>query len=96
MDAVAAIFRDKVRTLVPLIEEANMPFNSLGDFVNPAQPYHYDNLVKNIGEDNSVFIDNVYVSKPAGLSFAQQANINPDVFSLIIDFELSQFRYPRQ
>jgi hypothetical protein len=95
MDAVAAIFRDKVRTLVPLIEENNMPFNSLGDFANTNTPYNYDALVQGTKEENTVFIENVFITKVSGLSFSQKANVNPDVFSMIVDFELTQIRHPR-
>jgi hypothetical protein len=96
MDAVASIFRDKARTLIPMIEENNMPFNSLGDFVNIYNPYNYNNLTKNITEINSLFVSEVHVSKVSGLSFSSKANVNPDIFSMIVDFELSQLRYPRQ
>lgn len=95
LDAVASIFRDRGKTFVGLIDEASMPFNSLGDFNNSAQPYNYHTLVQNIKEIDSVFIENVFISKVSGLSFTQKANVNPDVFSMIIDFELQAIRVPR-
>ena len=43
IDAVGSILRDKVRTFIPLIPEANMPFNALGDYRNNVQ-YNYTGL----------------------------------------------------
>jgi hypothetical protein len=97
MDAVASIFRDRAKTMIPIILEANMPFNSLGDFTNPAAPYNYTNLTQNQQTNqNTIFLENVTITKISGLSFASKANLNPDVFSMIIDFELNTLRYPRQ
>ena len=95
MDAIASLFRDKEKTLVPMILENNMPFNSLGDFANTNNPYNYKILTQSITGVDSLFIDNVFTTKISGLSFSQKNNLNPDVFSMIIDFELSQVRNPR-
>jgi hypothetical protein len=95
MDAVASIFRDRAKTIIPLIEEARMPFNSLGDYVNVAAPYSYTALAQGTAQNSSIFLDKVFVSKIGGLSFAQKSNSNPDVFSMFIDFELNEFRHPR-
>ena len=91
LDAVASIFRDKAKTIVPLIPEIAMPFDTLGDFSANVQ-YNYDALSANRGY---TFIENVYMSKVGGLSYASKANVNPDVFSMIVDFELQEIRYPR-
>ena len=94
IDAVGSIFRDKVRSFVPLIPAANMPFNTLGDFTNNQQ-YNYTGLVDDYSK-TGVFIDNVYTSKVGGVTYTQKTNINPDVFSMIIDFEISDIRTPRK
>jgi len=94
IDAVGSIFRDKVRSFVPLIPAANMPFNTLGDFTNNQQ-YNYTGLVDDYSK-TGVFIDNVYTSKVGGVTYTQKTNINPDVFSMIIDFEISDIRTPRR
>jgi hypothetical protein len=91
LDAVASIFRDRCKTPLPLIPESEMPFDVLGDFSANTQ-YNYETLSVN---REYTFIENVYMSKIGGLSYAQKANINPEVFSMIIDFELQQPRYPR-
>ncbi len=95
LDAVASIFRDRAKTRIPLITETRMPFNSLGDFVNVNIPYNYVNLSNGTPKDSFIFLDKVFISKISGLSFAQKSNQNPEVFSMIIDFELNMFRYPR-
>lgn len=94
LDAVSSVFRDTSKTFVPLIEEANMPYNSLGDLKNGVV-YNFDSLTSNLAESGRIFVDNVYVSKIGGLSFAQKTNLNPDVFSLIMDFELEHIRTSR-
>ena len=95
LDAVSSIFRDTNKTFVPLVKEEDMPFDSLGDFKGGVA-YNFDTLTSNIPETGRIFIDNVYTTKVGGLSFAQKTNINPSVFSLIIDFELEHLRNPRQ
>ena len=93
LDAVSSIFRDRVRTFVPLIPAADMPFNALGDFKDNQQ-YNYTGLADTTSK-TGVFIDNVYTSKIGGVTYTQKTNVNPDVFSMVIDFELSDFRFPR-
>ena len=92
LDAIASIFRDRAKTPVHLIPELEMPFNSLGDYVNVTSPYNYSNLIQG---KSFIFLENVFISKISGLSFAQKSNQNPEVFSMIVDFELNTLRYPR-
>ena len=94
LDAVSSIFRDRTKTFVPLIPESDMPFNSLGDFTNNQQ-YNYTGLAKS-ASTTGVFIDNVYATKIGGITYSQKTNVNPDVFSMILDFELIDIREPRQ
>tara|TARA_R100000808_G_C2152931_1_gene162727 strand:+ start:3980 stop:4843 length:864 start_codon:yes stop_codon:yes gene_type:complete len=94
LDAVASIFRDRGKTIIPIIPESNMPFNSLGDFAGNIQ-YNYNTLTANTPPESGVFVENVFVSKIGGLSYSQKTNLNPEVFSMIVDFELQDFRYPR-
>ena len=94
LDAVSSIFRDRTKTFVPLIPESDMPFNSLGDFTNNQQ-YNYTGLASS-ASTTGVFIDNVYATKIGGITYSQKTNVNPDVFSMILDFELTDIREPRQ
>lgn len=94
LDAVSSIFRDRERTFVPILEENEMPFNNLGDFKSGVA-YNYTGITNGKSEASKAFIEEVFARKIGGLSFSQKTNLNPDVFSMIIDFELGVFRYPR-
>ena len=94
LDAVSSIFRDTERTFVSILEESEMPFNNLGDFKSGIA-YNYTGLTAGKSEADRAFIEEVFVRKIGGLTFSQKTNLNPEVFSMIIDFELGMFRYPR-
>ena len=92
MDAVTSIFKDTVRTYIPLIQPAEMPFNSLNGLKSG---YNYDLLTTGrAGTSNSVYIKNVYISKNV-VNRSQYQDLNPDAISSFIDFELEIYRYPR-
>jgi hypothetical protein len=92
MDAVTSIFKDVVRTYIPIIQPNEMPFNSLNGLKSR---YNYDLLTTGrAGTSNSVYIKNVYVSKNV-TNRTQYQDLNPDAISSFIDFELEVYRYPR-
>jgi hypothetical protein len=92
MDAVTSIFKDVVRTYIPLIQPNEMPFNSLNGLKSG---YNYDLLTTGrAGTSNSVYIKNVYVSKNV-VNRSQYQDLNPEAISSFIDFELEIYRYPR-
>ena len=94
LDALTSIFRDTVRTYVPLIYENEMPFNILGSTNNGS--FNYNNLTANKLQNNDyLYIDNVYVSKIDNRFINSYNKLNPNVFTAFIDFELSKNRYPR-
>jgi len=94
LDALTSIFRDTVRTYVPLIYENEMPFNILGSANNGS--FNYNNLTANkLQNDDYLYIDNVYVSKIDNRFINSYNKLNPNVFTAFIDFELSKNRYPR-
>lgn len=94
LDALTSIFRDAVRTYVPLIYENEMPFNILGSTNNGS--FNYNNLTANKLQNNDyLYIDNVYVSKIDNRFINSYNKLNPNVFTAFIDFELSKNRYPR-
>lgn len=93
LDAVSSIFRDQVNTNIPIIPQDRQPFNALGDFKDQVNTYDYEDL-STVGL-NEVYIKEVSVSKIGGLSFSQMTNMNPNVFSALIDFEIEQIREPR-
>ena len=92
MDAVTSIFKDAVRTYIPIIQPEEMPFNSLNGLKSG---YNYDLLTAGrAGSSNSVYIKNVYVSKNV-VNRSQYQDLNPEAISSFIDFELEVYRYPR-
>jgi len=94
LDALTSIFRDTVRTYVPLIYENEMPFNILGSANNGY--FNYNNLTANkLQNDDYLHIDNVYVSKIDSRFINSYNKLNPNVFTAFVDFDLSKNRYPR-
>ena len=92
MDALTSIFKDVVRTYIPLIQPSEMPFNSLNGLNTR---YNYDILVTGrAGSSSSVYIKNIYVSKNV-TNRGQYQDLNPDAISAFIDFELEAYRNPR-
>jgi len=92
MDALTSIFKDVVRTYIPLIQPNEMPFNSLNGLKTR---YNYDILTTGkAGSSSSVYIKNVYVSKNV-TNRGQYQDLNPDAISAFVDFELEAYRNPR-
>lgn len=91
LDAVCAILRDTARKHIPLISEANMPFDIYGIIKNNS--YNYDSLTSGIAHPNLIYIKSVNVSKIIPFRY-EYSNVNPEIFSAFIDFELSDIRYP--
>ena len=100
LDAICSIFKDMVRTNIPLIESDKYPFNTLGGFknnlwqYNGVSVYNYTELSANTAEN--LYIKDVYVSQINVNYIAEMKNVNPDVFSAIIDIDLENPRHPRQ
>lgn len=90
LDAVCSIFKDRTRTVVPIISDENYPFNALGGLKTGV--YNYEDLTKDIGHDNEIYIADVDVSRFSLGYMENLKNTNPDVFKAIIDFELGAVR----
>lgn len=93
MDATTSILRDKVRTFIPIIEPEETPFNNYGDVNNGY--YNYRELTQN--KVNSIFISKVSNSRVSYRSVIMNElkDLNPGIFSCIIDFDLEIVRNPR-
>jgi hypothetical protein len=91
LDAVCAILRDTARKNIPLISQNNMPFDNYGIIKN--NNYNYNTLISNIYYPNLIYIKSVNVSKIIPFRY-EYANVNPEIFSAFVDFELSDIRYP--
>tara|TARA_Y100000004_G_scaffold85462_1_gene95890 strand:+ start:1548 stop:2417 length:870 start_codon:yes stop_codon:yes gene_type:complete len=94
LDAVGSIFRDTQKTLVPLFDEDEMPFNSFGGYKDKVQ-YNFTGVAAGKGSQNSCFVEEVFVSNLERGVQSRIRDLNPDIFTNIIDFELTKFRYPR-
>jgi len=94
LDAVGSIFRDTQKTLVPLFEESEMPFNSFGGYKDGDQ-FNFTDDTSSKGSTNSCFIEEVFVSNLERGVQSRIRDLNPDIFTNIIDFELTKFRFPR-
>jgi hypothetical protein len=88
LDATCSILKDTARCYVPLIY--NSPYNSFGS-LNSGY-YNYNSLIANINPSvDAFYIKEVNISK----IFANLATKNSQVFPALIDFTLSNIRYPR-
>jgi hypothetical protein len=92
LDAVCSILRDTARKNMPLISQSNMPFDNYG--ITKNNNFNYINLVSGIVNPNLIYVKTVNVSKIIPYRYEYQNNVNPEIFSAFVDFELSDFRYP--
>lgn len=91
LDAVCAILRDTSRKHIPLVSQNDMPFDIYGMVKN--NYYNYNSLTSTISYPNLIYIKSVNVSKIIPFRY-EYSNINPEIFSAFVDFELSDIRYP--
>ena len=91
LDAACSILKDRARDHMPVLPAGVMPFNALGGLKGDC--FNYTELVET-GASSNMYISNVFVSKIApNRQFYK--NVNKDVFSAFVDFELEQPRYTR-
>ena len=89
LNAVQGIMRNTVRTLIPLFEASEMPFNSLG--ILKSGTYNYTGAAFNkINENNYVFIEKVKIPRRTQSYTVDNKLLNSDIFFNFIDFEISQ------
>ncbi len=89
LDAVCGILKDTVRTNMPILDQSDLNLNALGAFTGVN--YNYTGSATG----NYCHIDRVTVSKNIA-NRGDFNNLNPNVFSAFVDFELHSHRYPRQ
>ena len=96
LDAVNSLIRDQTFSYIPLITEAEMPFNSLGYYKSGAI-YNYDNLSTNkVTNGSGLFIEDIYISKFNQNSYSSEMKtLNPEVFMGVIDIEVNYPRFVR-
>ena len=90
LDAACSILKDLAYSQVALLEPEDLPFNAAGGCTGV-----YDYTA--IAASKSSFFDiaNVSVSKYIE-NRADYQNLNKDVFSALVDFDLTNVRTPRQ
>ena len=88
LDAVCGILKDTVRKNMPIVEQADLNLNALGAFTG----VNYNYTASATGA--YCYIDRVTVSKNIA-NRGDFENLNPNVFSAFVDFELHNHRMPR-
>ena len=88
LDAVCGILKDSVRKNMSIVEQADLNLNALGG--STGVNYNYTG----IATGNNCFIDRVTVSKNIA-NRGDFENLNPNVFSAFVDFDIHTHRYPR-
>jgi hypothetical protein len=88
LDAVCGILKDKVRMNMPIIEQADLNLNALGGYTGVK--YNYTG----VATGHYCYIEDVSVSKNIA-NRGDFQNLNPNVFSAFVDFEIHTHRYPR-
>jgi hypothetical protein len=88
LDAVCGILKDTARESLPLIENETLPFDARGAYTG--ELFNYDDFKTGLG----MSISDVFVSKVMS-NRGDFTNLNPDVYSAFVDFELRKVRTPR-
>jgi|TARA_R110000751_G_scaffold133924_1_gene236336 hypothetical protein len=95
VDAIGSIFRDTQKEYIPLLTQAEQPFNALGGYRDNVQ-YNYTGITDCKDESQKAFLDEVNISRFDRTLENEVRKFNPNVYSSIIDFEISKVRFPRQ
>ena len=95
VDAIGSIFRDTQKEYIPLLTQAEQPFNALGGYRDNVQ-YNYTGITDCKDESQKAFLDEVNISRFDRSLENEVRKFNPNVYSSIIDFEISKVRFPRQ
>ena len=88
LDAVCGILKDTARENLKLIDNDELPFDARGAYTG--QLFNYETIEKAAGME----ISEVFVSKVMS-NRGDFTNLNPDVYSAFVDFELRKVRTPR-
>ena len=77
-----------------LIEASEMPFNQFGYY--RSGQYNYTGVIDGKTDAQQIFLNDVNISRFDRVLENEVRKFNPNVYSTLIDFELSKFRFPRQ
>ena len=88
LDAACGILKDTVRKKMSVIDQTDLNLNALGGYTGVT--YNYTG----VATGDYCYIDDVSVSKNVA-NRGDFQNLNPNVFSAFVDFELQSHRMPR-
>jgi hypothetical protein len=88
LDAACGILKDTVRKKMSIIDQTDLNLNALGGYTGVT--YNYTG----VATGDYCYIDDVTVSKNIA-NRGDFQNLNPNVFSAFVDFELHSHRMPR-
>tara|TARA_Y100000004_G_scaffold59618_1_gene66421 strand:+ start:917 stop:1783 length:867 start_codon:yes stop_codon:yes gene_type:complete len=88
LDAACGILKDTVRKKMSIIDQTDLNLNALGGYTGVT--YNYTG----VATGDYCYIDDVTVSKNVA-NRGDFQNLNPNVFSAFVDFELHSHRMPR-
>lgn len=89
LDAACSILRDLAHEIVPLFEPEDLPFNAAGGCTGE---FNYTTVAAT--KTSHFAIDDVHISKHIE-NRGEYQKLNKDVFSALVDFELTDVRAPR-
>jgi hypothetical protein len=88
LDAVCGILKDSTRKSLSIIEQSDLNLNALGGYTGVTYDY------TGVTTGDYCLIDEVRVSKNVA-NRGDFQNLNPNVFSAFVDFEIHNYRQPR-
>jgi hypothetical protein len=90
LDAVISLLNDSNKENFPILNSEKLPFNYLNDFKESG--FNYKLACNNSDKNRLAYIENISVSK---LDEVANSKINKKCSAGIIDFEISNLRFPR-
>jgi len=94
IDAIGSLFRDRRFDQIGLLKASEMPFNQFGYYRN--SQYNYTGIVNGKGSEEQLYVEDVNVSRFDRVLENEVRKFNPNVYSTLIDFEVTKIRTPRQ
>ena len=94
IDAIGSLFRDRRFDQIGILDPSEMPFNQFGYYRN--SQYDYTGIVNGKGSDQQLYVEDVNISRFDRVLENEVRKFNPNVFSTLIDFEVTKIRTPRQ
>lgn len=88
LDAVCGILRDTSHNFFKLVDNDSLKLNAMSAYTG--SPYNYNS----VATGNAVYISDVDISKVKQVTSQEFVNLNPLVFSAVVDFELQDVRNP--